>query len=103
MKIEIRKDRQEKKRPWRGEPWGRWITARKLTQYVTLLAFLLLFLMSKPGGWTPSLVNLPLRLDPLLMLTLLLSSRVFLVSSAIALVILLITLVFGRAWCGWLC
>ena len=37
------------------------------------------------------------------MLAYLLSSRIFLVSSFLALLTILFTLVFGRAWCGWLC
>lgn len=37
------------------------------------------------------------------MLANLLASQVFLASSALALIVILLTLVFGRAWCGWLC
>ena len=37
------------------------------------------------------------------MLTQLLASRVFLLASSLALLTVLLTLVFGRAWCGWLC
>ncbi len=44
-----------------------------------------------------------MRLDPLLILANLFSSRVFLAGSALALLTILLTLVFGRAWCGWVC
>ena len=44
-----------------------------------------------------------MRLDPLAMLAHALSSRTFLVGSTLALLVLLLTLVCGRAWCGWLC
>ncbi len=67
------------------------------------MAFLLLFVLSKQGGWPASLVNLPMRLDPLLVLTHLFASRTFLVGSTLALIVLILTLVFGRAWCGWIC
>jgi polyferredoxin len=92
-----------KKKVWKGRPAGPWITARKVVQYVSLIIFLSLFLLSKQGGLQADLVNIPMRLDPLLMLTNLLSSRIFLLSSSLALLVVLITVVFGRAWCGWLC
>jgi len=44
-----------------------------------------------------------MRLDPLLALAGTLAARAVLVGSALALGTLLLTLVFGRAWCGWLC
>jgi len=44
-----------------------------------------------------------MRLDPLLVLSHLLASRTFLAGSALALIIIFVTLLFGRAWCGWLC
>ena len=44
-----------------------------------------------------------MRLDPLLMFSNLLASRAFLPASFIALITILLTLVFGRAWCGWIC
>ena len=81
-----------------------WVLARKITQYVMLAVFLLFFLFSRrDGGWSPTLVNLPFRLDPLVMLANLLTSRIFLAGSAVALITIALTLVFGRAWCGWIC
>jgi polyferredoxin len=67
------------------------------------VAFLGLFVWSRRGGWPPSIVNVPLRLDPLAMVAHLLSSRTVLVGSSLALLVLLLTLVRGRMWCGWLC
>jgi len=49
------------------------------------------------------LANIPMRLDPLLMLASTLAARALIVGSVLALATLLLTLVFGRAWCGWLC
>jgi len=68
-----------------------------------LLVFLGFFIASRRGGWAGNLVNIPLRLDPLVILTNLLSSHVLLAGSALAMVIVILTLIFGRAWCGWLC
>jgi MauM/NapG family ferredoxin protein len=81
----------------------RWLTLRRAVQYVALLAFVALFIWSRRGGWPTWLVNAPMRLDPLVMLAHLFSGRVLLVGSTLALLIVLLTLVFGRAWCGWLC
>ena len=81
-----------------------WVVARKITQYVMLAAFCLLLLMSRrDGGWPADLVNIPFRLDPLTMLAALLSSRTFLAGSALALITLVLSILFGRAWCGWIC
>ncbi len=81
----------------------RWKMVRKGVQYVALGAFFVLFIASRRGGWAAEVVNAPMRLDPLGMLANLLASRTPLAGSALALVIVLLTLVFGRAWCGWLC
>lgn len=91
------------KKTWTGRPTGAWITARKIVQYTSLAAFLALFVAARGSGWPAGLLNLFMRLDPLLMLANLFASRVFLAASALALFIVLLTLVFGRAWCGWLC
>lgn len=87
-----------------GQPSSRaWVRARKIVQYSLLGGFILLFIWSQRGGWPSSLTNLPMRLDPLLVLSNLLASRTFLLSSTVALVTILLTVVFGRAWCGWVC
>jgi polyferredoxin len=85
------------------KPRGRWVIARQIVQYASLAIFLVLFLMTRRDGWLPTLVNLPMRLDPLVMLANLFASRTFLAVSAIALITIIATLVFGRAWCGWIC
>ena len=92
-----------KKRVWKGHPAGRWITSRKIVQYTALFVFIALFVGSRSGRLPASLVNLPMRLDPLLVLANLLASRTFIAGSALALILVILTLIFGRAWCGWLC
>jgi polyferredoxin len=86
-----------------GLPVGPWVTARKITQYVALAIFIGLFLISRQGGWAGNVVNLPMRLDPLLGLGNAIASRTLMAGSALALITVLLTIVFGRAWCGWLC
>ncbi|MFH2103471.1 MAG: 4Fe-4S dicluster domain-containing protein [Chloroflexota bacterium] len=81
-----------------------WVLARRITQYLFLGSFLLLFIMSRrDGGWPGEWVNIPMRLDPLIGLAQLMASRTFLAGSALALITVLLTLVFGRALCGWIC
>ncbi len=80
----------------------KWITVRKAVQIAALLLFIALVVIARGGG-LPELINVPLRLDPLLMLAHALATRVLLVGSLLALIVVALTLVFGRAWCGWLC
>ncbi len=80
-----------------------WVHSRKLVQVLALLAFVLLFVQSRPEGWPGNWVNIPMRLDPLAVLAHLLSSKTFLAGSSLAIITVLLTLTAGRVWCGWLC
>jgi polyferredoxin len=82
---------------------GRWITARKIVQITALLIVIVLLIMTRRGGWPPDVVNLIMRLDPLAVLAQALSSRSFLLGSTVVLFTVLLTVIAGRAWCGWLC
>jgi len=81
-------------------------TWRRLRQGVQTLSFLLfvyLFVfatfMSPNRAWA----DLFYRLDPLVALTAMLAGRVVIAGLGYAGLTLLLTLVFGRVWCGWLC
>ena len=87
----------------RINPARRWIAARKLIQYTTLLLFVVIFIATRRGGLPTTLVNIPMQLDPLLVFSHLLSSHTWLWGSALGLITLLLSMVFGRAWCGWVC
>src|SRR5512133_3307570 len=80
-----------------------WVIARKVTQTIAFILFFLAVVFSRQNGLPANLADLTIRLSPLTMLAHLLSSRTFLVGSALSLILLLSSLVFGRAWCGWLC
>jgi polyferredoxin len=80
-----------------------WILARKISQGFFLLAFLALLVEAPLKKWPFDLVNLPMRIDPLAMLAGLVASRAFLAGSALALAVVLLSIAFGRAWCGWIC
>jgi len=81
----------------------KWLAVRKVVQIAALLVFIALVVMARRGGWPAELVNIPVRLDPLLMLAQALATRTVLVGSLLALIVIVLTIVFGRAWCGWLC
>ncbi len=71
-----------------------WLNLRTTVQILAFLGFLVLFLNALP---------LLMCLDPLAMLANLIASRSFTPLSALALIMVALSLVFGRAWCGWLC
>lgn len=87
--------------PHTRRPSARWL--RRAVQFGALAAFLALLVAARRGGAPPSLANLPMRLDPLATLAHALAARALLPGSALALLTLALTLLFGRAWCGWLC
>jgi MauM/NapG family ferredoxin protein len=72
-------------------------------QALSLMGFLALFIAASRHPGSPSLVDLPFRLDPLAMLAQTIASRALLATAALALLTVALTLVFGRVWCGWLC
>jgi polyferredoxin len=84
-------------------PYRRWIAARKIVQITALLVVIVMLIMTRRGGWPPDVVNVIMRLDPLAVLAQAISTRSFVLSSAVVLFTLLLTVIAGRAWCGWLC
>jgi polyferredoxin len=89
-----------RKRGWFARPWT---TIRKAVQILVLILFLVFFVGSHAGRLSGSLASLPFRLDPLIGLANLIANRTFLAGSILALITIGITLLAGRAWCGWLC
>jgi ferredoxin len=80
-----------------------WVRSRKTVQALALIAFVGLFVLSRSAALSGDVSNIPMRLDPLLVLGSSLAARTFLLGSVLALATLILTLLFGRAWCGWLC
>lgn len=79
--------------------------ARRITQGLFLLLFLFLFLQTEPKG--ADQLGYPVRLfldvDPLLALATLLSGRALIAGFALSLVLVVITALLGRVFCGWAC
>ena len=89
-----------------------WLKLRQFSQGFFLILFLVFFLWSRrefylfPADGSlikQKLINLPLKLDPLVMLAQGIASRTVLAGSLLALVTILLTLLLGRVWCGWFC
>ncbi len=76
---------------------------RRVVQILALLLFLYLFVAATFMSPMPGLADLFYRLDPLVALTAMLAGRAFISGLAIAGITLLLTAIFGRVWCGWLC
>ncbi len=77
--------------------------ARKITQALALVGFSVLIIATGIDRVPFAAANIFIRLSPLTMLASLLSSRTFLLGMTVSLILLILSLVFGRVWCGWLC
>lgn len=87
--------------PKRRLDW--WTFARKSVQYTLLIGLTGILIFSRGGSLSPKVSNILFRLDPLAVLAQALASRTFLAGSSLAILVVLLTVVFGRVWCGWLC
>ena len=87
---------------WQWSP-RTWRRIRQVVQVLALLLFLGLFVYTNAGRPSYFWTDIFARLDPLLMLAASLAGRVLVGGLVLAALILLLTLVFGRVWCGWLC
>ncbi|KKL46426.1 hypothetical protein LCGC14_2345690 [marine sediment metagenome] len=80
-------------------------TARRIVQGFFLLLFFYLFIETESKGadelgWP---VRLFLDFDPLILITTLLAAHKAAVAFYLSLIVIAITLVFGRVFCGWAC
>jgi polyferredoxin len=78
-------------------------TARRVFQILFLLLFLVLFLLATFPFETRVPVDLFLRLDPLSQFSAVVASRVWIPKAAVSLVLVALTLLLGRFFCGWIC
>ncbi|MCC7146118.1 MAG: 4Fe-4S binding protein [Phycisphaeraceae bacterium] len=87
--------------------WRFW---RRFTQAAFLVAFLYLFRRAELGLTDPSAsgnplayVNLAFRLDPLVAACAMLAGRAFVGGLLLSLLVVALTALLGRAFCGWVC
>ncbi len=81
----------------------RWL--RRGSQLTFLAVFLILFRLTDYSGsdQIPNAVNLFFRWDPLVAASVTLATRTLIALLAPALLIVLLTVLFGRVFCGWIC
>lgn len=78
-------------------------TLRRITQILFLLFFIYLFFIASYPLSTKIPVDLFLRADPLIAISAIVSSRAFISTFFLSLILVLITLPLGRVFCGWAC
>ncbi len=79
------------------------LTARRISQLLFLLFFLILFFQAAfpYERWLPS--DLFLRSSPLVAIVAFLTTKKFIGTMFVALIILVLSIVLGRYFCGWIC
>lgn len=80
-----------------------WRRLRQITQILAFLLFLYLFIFATFISPKRAWADFFYRLDPLVALTAMLAGRTLIAGLGFAGLTLLVTLVFGRVWCGWFC
>jgi MauM/NapG family ferredoxin protein len=83
--------------------WTRWRRVRQGVQLLALGLYVYLLFAALQRKLAFPLADLYFRLDPLAALGAMLAGRAWIPRLAPALATLALTLLFGRAWCGWLC
>lgn len=80
-----------------------WRRLRVAVQILALFLYLFLFFSIQPQQGAFTQTDLFFRLDPLLAATAMLASRRWIATLSLALLTIMLTLILGRFWCGWLC
>lgn len=79
------------------------LTLRRISQIFFLLLFFILFLLASYPLTSRIPVDFFLRLDPLLWLSTTFAAKTFVLHSIPPLILLLLTVLLGRFFCGWIC
>jgi len=80
-----------------------WRRLRQVSQILALAAFLYIFIFATFLRPQRELADLFYHLDPLIALTTTIAGRAWVAGFGLAGITLVLTLVFGRVWCGWFC
>ncbi len=84
-------------------PATRWRRARQITQLISVILFFWLALLTFRDAASLIPLDLYFRLDPLVAFAAMMASRAIIPAMLLALAMIVLGLVLGRAWCGWLC
>ena len=76
---------------------------RRIVQILALLFFLYLFIFATFMNPQSGLAEIFFCFDPLVAVTAMIAGRVFLVGLSLSGIAIVLTLIFGRVWCGWVC
>jgi polyferredoxin len=80
-----------------------WQRLRKATQILSIIILVFLFTQSVYLGQDSPFNGIFFHLDPLVAITTMLAGRLIIVSFILAFITIILTIIFGRAWCGWIC
>jgi polyferredoxin len=80
-----------------------WRRLRIASQIAFLLLFLFLFWVIQRSATHLILTSLFFYLDPLAVAIIAIATRTVILAFGLALISVVFTLIFGRAWCGWIC
>ena len=80
-----------------------WSRIRRIAQVIFLLGWLVLWVSTAGLVLDARLLHLPAKIDPLLALAQSIASRTLTVEMLLSLIVIIITVLFGRVWCGWIC
>jgi polyferredoxin/formate hydrogenlyase subunit 6/NADH:ubiquinone oxidoreductase subunit I len=83
--------------------WSSWRRVRQAVQILSFAIFIYLIFSVVQQRIAPPLANLFFRLDPYSALGAMLASRQWIPKLGLALITVILTLLIGRVWCGWIC
>jgi polyferredoxin len=81
----------------------KWDRIRRIAQVIFLLGWLVLWVGTAGLALDVRLLHLPAKIDPLLALAQSVASRTLTVEMLLSLIVIIVTVLFGRVWCGWIC
>jgi polyferredoxin/formate hydrogenlyase subunit 6/NADH:ubiquinone oxidoreductase subunit I len=83
--------------------WLAWRRVRQAVQIISFAFFIYLIFSVVEKRVAPALANIFFRFDPLAGAASMLASRAWIPNLGLALIIIGLTVIIGRAWCGWIC
>jgi polyferredoxin len=83
--------------------WSRWRRLRQTVQVVFFVLFVFLLFASLEKRTVSPVADLFFRLNPLSALGAMVASRTWVERLGLALITLVLTVIIGRVWCGWIC
>ena len=83
--------------------WSGWRRVRQVVQWVSMAAYVYLLFATLQRRSVLPLADAFFRLDPLVAISAMLAGQAWIARLVPAFLVIGLTLLLGRAWCGWLC